>query len=553
LEIAMTTPVRAALYLRVSTGRQAENDLSIPDQRRQAKAYCASRGWEIVADYVEPGLSATDDRRPEFQRMIDAATTKPPAFDVILVHSFSRFFRDQFQLEFYVRRLARAGVRLVSITQELGDDPMSNMIRQIMALFDEYQSKENAKHTLRAMKENARQGFWNGALPPIGYRIVEASEQRGHRTKKTLEIDPLQAETVRLIFRLAREGSGSSGPMGVKSIATHLNTAGIRTRDGGRWGVDAVHKVLTRTTYVGRHRFNTKFWKTRERKPENEIVEMAVPAIVDKDEFEVVQMLLKSRSPAMTPPRVVSGPTLLTGICFCAGCGGAMTLRTGKSGRYRYYTCCTKARQGETGCPGRTVPMEKLDNLVAEYIEQRLLQPKRLEQLLSHVLDRRTERAERRRSHIAELRKRAAEADAKLKRLYDAIENGVADLSDPMLKDRIGELKAMRDQARLDAERAEDAIDRAGPTITPQTLKTFARTARKRMQTDGGGYRRDHLRALAQRVEVDQKELRIMGSKSVLLRTLVAASSAKTAGFGVPSSVPKWRARNDSNVRPSDS
>ena len=241
---------------------------------------------------------------------------------------------------------------------------------------------------------------------------MEASEQRGHRTKKTLEIDPVQAETVRLIFRLAREGSGSSGPMGVKSIVAHLNASGIRTRAGGRWGVDAVHKVLTRTTYIGRHRFNTRFWKTRERKAETEIVEMAVPAIVDKDEFEVVQMLLKSRSPAMTAPRIVSGPTLLTGICFCAGCGGAMTLRTGKSGRYRYYTCCTKARQGETGCPGRTVPMEKLDNLVADYIEQRLLQPQRLEQLLSHVLNRRTERAERRKSHIAQLRKRAAEADA---------------------------------------------------------------------------------------------------------------------------------------------
>jgi DNA invertase Pin-like site-specific DNA recombinase len=102
-------------------------------------------------------------------------------------------------------------VRLVSITQELGDDPMSNMIRQIMALFDEYQSKENAKHTLRAMKEKARQGFWNGALPPIGYRVVEANEQRGHRIKKTLEIDPIQAETVRLISRLAREGNGLLG------------------------------------------------------------------------------------------------------------------------------------------------------------------------------------------------------------------------------------------------------------------------------------------------------------------------------------------------------
>lgn len=471
----MTAAVRAALYLRVSTGRQADSDLSIPDQRRQAKGYCASRGWEIVADYVEPGASATDDRRPEFQRMIDAATTKPPAFDVILVHSFSRFFRDQFQLEFYVRRLAKSGVRLVSITQELGDDTMSNMIRQIMALFDEYQSKENAKHTLRAMKENARQGFWNGALPPIGYRIVEATEQRGHRTKKTLEIDPIQAETVRLIFRLTREGSGSSGSMGVKSIAKHLNESGIRTRDGGRWGVDAVHKVLTRTTYIGRHRFNAKFWRTRERKPEAEVVEMAVPPIIDATEFEAVQTRLKTRSPTLTAPRVVSGPTLLTGICFCAACGGAMTLRTGKSGRYRYYTCCTKARQGETGCKGRTVRMEKLDSVVAEHIEHRLLQPKRLEHILSCVLDRREERGKRRTAHIAELRKRAAEADAKLKRLYDAIENGIADVSDPMLKERVTELKAIRDQARADAERAEGSLDRAAPSITPQVLKSFAR------------------------------------------------------------------------------
>jgi site-specific DNA recombinase len=548
----MTAPVRAALYLRVSTGRQAGNDLSIPDQRRQAKGYCASRGWEIVADYIEPGATATDDRRPEFQRMIDAATTKPPAFDVIVVHSFSRFFRDQFQLEFYVRRLAKNGVRLVSITQELGDDSMSNMIRQIMALFDEYQSKENAKHTLRAMKENARQGFWNGSLPPIGYRIVEA-EQRGHRTKKTLEVDPIQAETVRLIFRLAREGDGGSGAMGVKSITNRLNGAGIRTRDGGRWGIGAVHKVLTRTTYVGRHRFNTKFWKTRERKPDSEVVEMAAPPIIDAAEFEAVQALLKTRSPALTAPRITSGPTLLTGICFCAACGMAMTLRTGKAGRYRYYTCSTKARQGETGCTGRTVPMDKLDRVVADHIEHRLLQPKRLEEILSSVLDRREERAERRATHIAELRKRMAEADAKLKRLYDAIESGVADLSDPMLKDRVDDLKAIRDQAHADAERAQGAIERLGPSITAQALKTFARHARKRMRTEGGGYRRDHLRALAQRVEVDAKEVRIMGSKSELLRTLVAASSAKTAPFGVPSSVPKWRAPRDSNSRHPDS
>ena len=147
----MTVPLRAALYLRVSTARQAEHDVSIPDQKRQGEAYCAARGYQIVETYVEPGASATNDRRPEFQRMIEAGTSKPASFDIVIVHSFSRFFRDHFELEFYVRRLAKNGVRLVSITQEMGDDPMHVMMRQIMALFDEYQSKENAKHVLRAL------------------------------------------------------------------------------------------------------------------------------------------------------------------------------------------------------------------------------------------------------------------------------------------------------------------------------------------------------------------------------------------------------------------
>lgn len=184
---------------------------------------------------------------------------------------------------------------------------------------------------------------------------------------------------------------------------------------------------------------------------------------------------------------------------------------------------------------------------MAEYIEQRLLQPKRLEQLC-HTYSIAAPSAPNTVGRKLPTYVSAAEADTKLKRLQDAIENGVADLSDPMMKDRIGELKATCDQARLDAKRAQDAIEQAGRTITPRALKTIARTSRKRMRTDGGGYRRDHLPVLAQRVEVDKKELRIMGSKSELLRTLVAAESAKTTDFGVPSSVPKWRARHDSNV-----
>lgn len=138
-----------------------------------------------------------------------------------------------------------------------------------------------------------------------------------------------------------------------------------------------------------------------------------------------------------------------------------------------------------------------------------------------------------------------AEADAKLMRLCEAIEHGVADLSDPRLKERVAELTAIRDQSRIDADRAAAEIEKAGPTLTPQALGTFARQARKRMRDPKGGYRRDHLRARAQRVEVDEREVRILGKKSALLRTLVAASGGKTAGIGAPGFIPKWRATID--------
>jgi hypothetical protein len=185
--------------------------------------------------------------------------------------------------------------------------------------------------------------------------------------------------------------------------------------------------------------------------------------------------------------------------------------------------------------------MEKLDGLVASHIEDRLLQPERLQEVLASVLDRRQERADRRREHIAELHQRAAEAELRLKRLYDAIESGVADLNDPALKDRIAGLKSIRDQAQAEEQRTAAALESNGhQTITPAMVRKFAATARERIRISGGGYRRDHLRALAQRVEVADSEIRIMGSKSNLLHTLAAASGARPAVPVVRSSVPRW-------------
>ena len=59
-----------ALYARVSTSKQAEKDLSIPDQLRQMREWCKRQGYGVGVEYIEPGASATDDRRPVFQQMI---------------------------------------------------------------------------------------------------------------------------------------------------------------------------------------------------------------------------------------------------------------------------------------------------------------------------------------------------------------------------------------------------------------------------------------------------------------------------------------------------
>jgi len=150
-------------------------------------------------------------------------------------------------MELTIRKLRKSGVEVVSVTQPTGDDPSQQLMRQIIGIFDEYTSRENGKNVTRAMRESAKQGFWNGATPPLGYRIIEA-ERRGSKIKKRLDVDPVEAELVRLIFRLYLEGNGESGPLGVKEVTKWLNGQG--TRRGATFGVGPVHGILTNHCYA---------------------------------------------------------------------------------------------------------------------------------------------------------------------------------------------------------------------------------------------------------------------------------------------------------------
>lgn len=161
--------LRVAVYARVSTTRQAEADLSIPDQLNQAKAWCASHGYQLVHEYIEPGASGTDENRPIFQQMLADAKKSPRSFDILLVHSLSRFARDNLVYAIAKQTLKKAKISIQSISQPLRDDPTGQLVEAVLTAVDAHHSQENAKHTSRAMLENARQGFWNGSRAPFGY------------------------------------------------------------------------------------------------------------------------------------------------------------------------------------------------------------------------------------------------------------------------------------------------------------------------------------------------------------------------------------------------
>jgi hypothetical protein len=308
------------------------------------------------------------------------------------------------------------------------------------------------------MKENVRQGFWSGARPPLGYTTVEV-ERRGARVKKKLAIDPVEAEQVRLMFKLYLEGDEGSGPMGIKGIASWLNEHGYPTRTGAQWGIGRVHALLRNPVYAGRQRFNVKDSRTFRLKPASEHVYCDAPAIVSNEVFEEAQAKLRLHHPTVTPPRVVNGATLRTGLAVCATCGAGMTLRTGTSRTgavLRYYSRSNFLKKGRTACRGRNMRTERLDKLVIEGLEGDLLEPGRLSAMLSQLDGMLAERAAAVSRRLAAPAREAEDADDRLRRLYKLVEDGRAELDD-LLADRIADLKRARERAHAVLERARSA------------------------------------------------------------------------------------------------
>jgi DNA invertase Pin-like site-specific DNA recombinase len=533
---------RVAIYARVSTTRQAENDISIPDQLAQARRYCDTRGWYAAREFVDAGASARDEKRPELQRMMDAACIDPSPFDVVLVHSQSRFFRDTAGYVVYKNKLQKHGVSLVSMTQDFGQGPSADFAETIIAASDALHSAETAKHVTRTMLENARQGFWNGSKPPFGYRTYTA-EQRGQRTKKRLEIEPKEAEIVRLIFKLFREGDGCKGPMGVKDIVSWLNAQGLKHR-GSIFYTSAVHAILTRESYTGRHYFNRHDSRTRKLRALSERVAVPIPEIIPEREFREVQDRLRNRRPSATAPRVTSSDVLLTGIVRCESCDSPLMLRTGKSGRYRYYACTAHRLKGQTACSAPVaMPEKELDQLVLAALADKLMTPERLPVLLREANRHRHASASGTLQRRSELRQRVREIEKQVDRLLTALAEGtVADTS--LFRTKLNAIQAERDECirllsrlEIDGPSYRQTLSNGQAAALSAKLKLALLQAAKPLQ-------RRYVRGLVSDIVVDREKAVISGPRAAIAAAATAGAFTDT----VPTFVRDWRTGQDSNL-----
>ena len=532
-----------ALYARVSTTKQADKDLSIPDQLRQMREWCKRNGHSIGKEYVEAGASATDDRRPEFQQMVTDATLKPSPYEAIIVHSLSRFFRDFIEFALYERRLNKAGVKLISITQQTSDDPSGEMARRIFSMFDEYQSKENGKHTLRAMKENARQGFFNGSAPPFGYKKEELDLPAAKGKKKRLVIDETEAPRMFELYQIGLNGR----EMGCKEIASHFNERGMLVR-GAKWQRNRVHQFLSDSAYMGDYVFNRKNMRTNATKPEAEWVVVSIPPLIDRQVFMAVADKRHVRSPAVTPARVVSSPTLLTGLLKCDNCGAGMTTATGKGGRYRYYKCNTRIGQSSNACCTPAVPMAKMDDLVLAAFADKVLTPERMKEMLREMKLHLKNAQTRQDDTLGPLQKELTELETATNRLFEAVEKGLLPMDD-MLRDRAQKNKARREAVLIEIAGARRQKEVPVSMLTARQLDAFTCALRARVLDREGGFSKRYLREFVSEIRFDGKRVVMRGKKAALLS---AAAQKEKDTTGVPIFVPNWLLDLGSNQGPTD-
>ncbi|PLV55757.1 recombinase family protein [Thermotoga sp. SG1] len=295
---------KVAIYARVSTEHQTSS--SLETQIKACKEYCARHGW-IVADVYQERDSGGKVERQEFQKMIAKALNG--AYDVIVVEKFDRFFRDDIEDRRYTRMLEEKGVLVVSALEGIDTTSASGkLLRWILSDINWFQREYMKEEQMRKTKEAARQGYWLGGIPPLGYKVVEVRD--GERKRKKLEIDPETVPVVQRIFELFADGYS------YRSIVKIMN----KEFPFRQWKESTIYDIVHNPKYLGIYTWNVprrKLVKTEA----GVVAEGVIPPIITGQLAEKVKERLSRKKASIY---VKKHTWLLSGVIYCGLCGNRM-------------------------------------------------------------------------------------------------------------------------------------------------------------------------------------------------------------------------------------
>src|SRR6516165_5160818 len=522
--------LRVAFYARVS-GEQQEKEDTIASQLEAVTQRIATDGFECDPElhFVDDGCSGYTLARAGLERLRDQAAAG--AIDRIYMLDPDRLSRKYAYQVLILEELTRCGVEVVFLKNPIGRGPEQDLLLQVQGMIAEYERAKIMDRCRRGKQHAARRGSVNvlsGA--PYGYRYVGKHEGGG---EARYQVMAEEARVVRKIFGWVGRERCSIG-----AVCRRLRRDGIPTRTGKpAWDRATVWLILKNSAYRGKAAFGKtraveyepqrlRPQRGRPEQPRRTVttvdtspvdqIFIDVPGLVSEDLFGAVQAQIEENR-RRRRDRPGGGRYLLQGLVVCRRCGygcyGKPTSRASAKGQgrvpYAYYRCTGSDAYrfgGQRLCWNKQVRTDMLDAAVWEDVRRLLSEPERVRREYERRLRGAEAGPDQEVEHLGKLMRNVKRM---ISRLIDAYGDGLLDKSEfePRITAARERLTKLETEHR---QRIADAAQESELRLVIGQLEEFARRVSHGLQEPDWDTRREVIRALVKKVEVDEQEVRIV-------------------------------------------
>ncbi|MFJ9317256.1 recombinase family protein [Pimelobacter simplex] len=353
----------AVVYARIS--QTSEESVSVERQTEAARSYAAARGWEVVGEFVDDGVSATRSR-PEDRAGWRALLDSPADYQHVIFWKIDRLARSTLDFLNAHETLVKRGAALVAVEDPIDmSTAQGELFATILAAFARAEARSISARVTAARAHLLRNGRAVGGTIPYGYRNIDNPDGPG----KVRAQDPATIDYLRLI--VDRTVAGET----LYSTQLHLDEIGAPTPTGkGKWNYNTIDRMVRNPILAGMTPANPGN-DSKARGGEVLRDEVGLPvvdeslAIMSVDEWRAMVAALDTRASHQSRPWAMKGRTdpLLSGMVWCGEHDEPKRMYRGTTQGRESYSCSTTGT--DPGC-GQT--FSGLTDLVVEEFLDRL-------------------------------------------------------------------------------------------------------------------------------------------------------------------------------------